>query len=531
MAGPAAGPRLTIANVSKTFQGQSALRNVNMDVRPGEVHCLLGHNGSGKSTLIKILAGYHSPDPGAQAWAGGKALDLGSSHAAAKAGIHFIHQDLGLVDELNAVDNLALGGRYAGRRWLSIRSEARAAAAVLQEHGVELDALAPLTEASAAQKSMLAIVRALTRGAVDTRVLVLDEPTASMPDEQVQQLFALLRQLRSRQVAVVYVTHRLSEVFAIGDRATVLRNGTLVATVAVPDLDQETLVEMIVGRPLEQFCPVAPTPRAEVVLAARGIGNDHVLGVDLDVHAGEIVGVAGLTGSGYDELLGLVFGARPRAARGRVTVKGRAVRPTPHSSVAAGLAYAPADRKTVGTIAEWTVRENITLPRLDPQRFTRWLGKRQEKRSAADWMGRLDVLPRDTERPVGKLSGGNQQKVVLARWLRLAPEVLMLDEPTSGVDTGAKQSIYDALTALAGAGTGVVLASSEAEELCAVCDRVIVMRDGSVAAELHRGELNVDRLVSETVRVAPRAKPPVTPPGPTAMHLHRRGTRAVSTAP
>jgi len=517
-----AGHVLTLQGVSKTFQGQPALRDVDLDVRPGEIHCLLGHNGSGKSTLIKILAGYHSPDAGARAWADGAALDLGSSRAAATAGIHFIHQDLGLVEELNAADNLALGGRYAGRHWLSVRGEARAAAAALQEYGVELDPSAPLSEASAAQKSMLAIVRALTRGTVDTKVLVLDEPTASMPDQQVQQLFALLRQLRSRRVAVVYVTHRLSEVFAIGDRATVLRNGALVATVPVPEVDQDTLVQMIVGRPVEQFYPEAPEPRSEVVLSARGIANDTVLGVDLDVHAGEIVGVTGLTGSGYDELLGLVFGAR-RRVKGRVTVQGRDTQATPHHAIAAGLAYAPADRKSLGTIAEWTVRENITLPRLDPRRATRWLGRRQENRSAAEWVRKLDVLPADPERPVGKLSGGNQQKVVLARWLRLAPKVLMLDEPTSGVDTGAKQSIYEALTQLAGGGTGVVLASSDAEELSAICDRVVVMRNGSVAAELHRGELDVDRLVSETVRIAPDGHGVRPPPAPASAPVPNSG--------
>jgi ribose transport system ATP-binding protein len=495
------GHALVLANVSKTFQGQPALVDVDLEVRPGEIHCLLGHNGSGKSTLIKILAGYHSPDHGAQAWVDGASLELGSSRAAAKAGIHFLHQDLGLVQELNAVDNLALGGRYAGGGWLSTRREARAATAALREYGVDLDATAPLSEASAAQKSMLAIVRALTRSASALQVLVLDEPTAAMPDRQVRQLFTLLRELRSRAIAVVYVTHRLGEVFEIGDRVTVLRNGARVATIDVPDISPDALVEMIVGRPLEQFYPDVPEPRSEVLLRARGIANDTLLGVDLDVHAGEIVGVTGLTGSGYDELLGLVFGARRRAAGGSVTVQGRVTPGSPRASIAAGLAYAPADRKSLGTISQWTVRENLTLPRLDPKRLTRWLSRRQETRSAAEWVRRLDVVPRDPERELGKLSGGNQQKVVLARWLRIAPQVLMLDEPTSGVDTGTKQSIYRALTTMAVAGTAVVIASSDAEELCAVCDRVIVMRAGAVAAELHRDELDVDRLVSETIRM------------------------------
>lgn len=491
---------LTLKGLSKTFEGQKALDDVDLAVAPGEVHALLGQNGSGKSTLIKILAGYHKPDPGGTGAFRDAELELGSGQAARDAGMRFIHQDLGLLTDLDAVDNLALGERYTASLWISDRRERRAAHKILASYGVHVDVAAPLWALSAAQRSMLAIVRAIHRGGADSGLLVLDEPTASLPDSEVRQLFELVRHLKSLGGSVLYVTHRLSEVFEISDRVSVLRDGRRIATRETKTLDHDELVELIIGRPLEAL-HIAPAEVAEEsVLTAQGITGGAVRDVDLQVKPGEIVGVTGLVGSGYDQLLGLIFGARTRD-NGRVVVSGREVPAgRPNASIARGVAFVPADRKAEGAIATWTVRENLTLPRIRGVGPFRWLGRRSETAEARRWASLLGVVPADPERLLFSLSGGNQQKVVLARWLRCGADVLLLDEPTNGVDTGAKRGIYRALAETAAAGGAIVLSSSDLEELSAVCSRVLVMRDGVVCTELRGASVNPDTILIESLR-------------------------------
>ncbi|WP_165495092.1 sugar ABC transporter ATP-binding protein [Actinomadura roseirufa] len=500
-AGPLA-PRvvLSLGSLSKTFPAQKALDDVDLELLAGEVHCLLGQNGSGKSTLIKIIAGYHSADPGATATLNGAPMALGAAAARDRA-MAFIHQDLGLVPELDAVDNLALGQRYAGRWWLSARRERRAAARLLSEFEVDLDPGRPLAAATPGQQTMVAIVRAVAATDGAPALLVLDEPTASLPQHQVEQLFDLVRKLRDRGTAILYVTHRLREVFQIGDRVTVLRDGRRITTRPVDGVgDADELVRLIIGRTPAEFSPPLPAPDSEVLLSASGVSGDQVADFSLEARAGEIVGVSGLIGSGYDQALGLTFGARRRSG-GQVRLGGRAVPAhRPGAAIAAGMAYAPADRKRLSTIPQWTARENVTLPRLPAAGPARWLGGRLERREVRPWIERLDVVPADPDRQLALLSGGNQQKLVLARWLRVDAQVLLLDEPTSGVDAGAKASIYEALAGIAAQGRAVVLSSSDAEELCAVCDRVLIMRHGVVRAELAKGDLSVARIVGETIR-------------------------------
>ncbi|MGF6889348.1 ribose transport system ATP-binding protein [Nocardia sp. GAS34] len=490
---------LSISSLSKTFPAQKALADVDLEIRTGEVHCLLGQNGSGKSTLIKILAGYHAPDPGSSATVNGTPITLGSTRTSARS-IAFIHQDLGLVADLDAVDNLALGGRYQGRWWLSGRRERRAAARLLSEFEIDIDPCLPLADATPGQQTMVAIVRAMSASGGAPALLVLDEPTASLPQHQVEQLFDLVRGLRERGTAVLYVTHRLREVFQIGDRVTVLRDGRRITTRPVASIDTEELVGLIIGRQPTEFAPATPSPTTQVLLTASGISGEDVVDFSLDVRAGEIVGVTGLIGSGYDQALGLTFGGR-RRSRGEVRLAGRIV-PTgkPELSISAGMAYAPADRRRLATIPEWTARENVTLPRLPSAGPARWLGPRLERREVRPWIERLNVTPADPDRPLTLLSGGNQQKLVLARWLRIDAQVLLLDEPTSGVDAGAKASIYDALSGIAAQGRAVVLSSSDAEELCAVCDRVLIMRGGVVRSVLTKEQLSVAHIVGETIR-------------------------------
>ena len=490
---------LSISSLSKTFPAQRALDNVDLEIRAGEVHCLLGQNGSGKSTLIKVLAGYHTPDPGSSAILCGSETTLGSTRTSARS-IAFIHQDLGLVAELDAVDNLALGGRYEGHWWLSGRRERGAAARLLAEYEVDLDPSRPLAEATPGQQTMVAIVRAMSASGGAPALLVLDEPTASLPQHQVEQLFDLVRRLRERGTAILYVTHRLREVFDIGDRVTVLRDGRRITTRSVDSIDTAELVELIIGRQPIEFAPPTPSVTSEVLLTAAGVAGHDVADFSIDVQAGEIVGVTGLIGSGYDQALGLTFGGRRRTA-GEVRLAGRLVPPDkPELSIAAGMAYAPADRKRLATIPEWAARENVTLPRLPSTGPARWLGPRMERREVLPWIERLNVMPADPDRPLALLSGGNQQKLVLARWMRVDAQVLLLDEPTSGVDTGAKASIYAALAEIAAQGRAVVLSSSDAEELCAVCDRVLIMRGGAVRSVLTKEQLSVAHILRETIR-------------------------------
>ncbi len=497
---------LQLRGVAKRFQGQWALRGVDLDLRAGEVHALLGQNGSGKSTLIKILAGYHQPEPGATALRRGERFALGSAQEAQASGIRFIHQDLALVDDLDVCDNFALGERYQGRWWLSDRRERAAVRGAFEKYGIDIDVSRPVRALSPAQKALTAIVRALYHAEESTSVLVLDEPTATLPSTESEKLFELVRAVRDRGGAVLYVTHRLPEVFALADRVTVLRDGERVGQCEIADTDEAGLVEMIVGRPLETLYTTPPPPRDDVLLSLSGVSGTVVRDLSLDVHAGEIVGVTGLLGSGTDELVHLAFGANRRRA-GTVTLAGADIGRTPYDAIAAGVAFAPADRKRLGGIAEWTLTENVTLPRIQSRGIVRWLSYPSERRNVAGWLRRFDVSPADPLRTFSSLSGGNQQKTVLARWLRCGARAFLLEEPTQGVDIGAKASIYAALAEVAKDGAALLVISSDVEELVSICDRVAVLRNGRIAAVLPRGVATVERLTAECVRVDPPLDP------------------------
>jgi ribose transport system ATP-binding protein len=501
---PTAAPAaLTLEGLTKVFEGQRALDCVDLELRRGEVHALVGQNGSGKSTLIKILAGYHAPEPGAVAEVGGEPFELGSARAAQETGIRFIHQDLGLIGGLDAVDNFALVGGYRRRWWLSDRSERAAIRDVLAEYDLDFDVSAPIGTLSPTRQAMLAIVRALhgTTGGL----VVLDEPTASLPAQEIRQLFSLIRDLRARGAAVLVVTHRLGEVFEIADRVTVLRDGRRVATRPVAELDHDRLVELIVGRPLEAFYAPPPEPRDDVILEVEDLAGAGVAGVSFTVHEGEIVGVTGLTGSGHEDLVYLLFGARPRTS-GAVVVDGEPLDdPSPAAAIRAGMAFAPADRRRLSATPVLSLRENLTLPDLRPIGPARWLSPRSERSDTLRWLDRLGVVPPDPERIFATLSGGNQQRVVLGRWLRCGSRVLLFEEPTNGVDTAAKQGIYAALSEAAASGAATLISSADPEELSAICDRVIVMRGGVIGTTLAGAALDPDAIVAQSLLPAPTA--------------------------
>nr|WP_296773456.1 sugar ABC transporter ATP-binding protein [Rhodococcus sp. (in: high G+C Gram-positive bacteria)] len=495
--------KLSVRGVSKTFQGQRALQDVSFDLRAGEIHCLLGQNGSGKSTMIKILAGYHSPDhQSGEGFLDGKAFELGSASSAHEAGLRFIHQDLALIDDLTVVDNLALGGGgYGGRWWLSDRKERRRAQKILSEYGIELDAGQPLMSLTPAQQTMTAIVRALYHGDAAAGVLVLDEPTASLTAQDKDRLFAMLRDVKSRGGTILYVTHRLGEVFELADRVSALHDGHMVGTRDVEGLDHDGLVEMILGRPLEDLYPEAATPpQAEVVLEVKGLRGGRLLDFSGSVHAGEKVGIVGVAGSGVEEVLPLIYAARKKAG-GEVRLSGNAIDPrSPAESIRHGLAFVPGDTKRLGGVQDWTLRENITLPKIVGRGPLHWLGGRDEGADVAPFLDQVEVKPRDPEAVLSSLSGGNRQKVMIARWLRAKAQVFLLEDPTAGVDVGAKSTIYEALNHVVADGAAVIFVTSDLEEACGVCDRIYVVREGRVGTSLSGEKLTVDHLLREMLR-------------------------------
>lgn len=489
---------LEIEGLSKTFPGGKGLRNVSLSIARGSVHALLGQNGCGKSTLIKILAGVYQPDPGSRARVASRDIELGSAKQSREAGLRFIHQDLGLIPSLDVTDNLALGVGYSARGWLSDSTEHRKAQALLDRYGIDIDARERLDRLSAAQQSLVAIARALgDDDASGPRLIVLDEPTAALQSTEVELLFSLIEALKREGNSILYVTHRLDEVFAIGDRATVLRDGELIANREVAELDHDSLVHLIVGRAVEGIEPGSPHLDRPVVLEASDISGASVAHADITLHRGEIVGLAGLLGSGYEDLPFLLFGAIERES-GRILLEGEPVEiRDPRDAIAAGIAFAPADRKRLSSIQGWSLRENITLPSLTSG-TAGWLSERREDAEVVPWLELMRVSF-SSRTLLSTLSGGNQQRVVLARWLRAKARVMLLQEPTNGVDSGAKHAIYVALREAAANGTTVLFSSSDAEELVAIADRVIVMNDGRIGAELAGPSLTIDNLLQATM--------------------------------
>lgn len=497
----ARAPRLVVRGLSKTFGDQRALDGATLSVAAGEVHALLGQNGSGKSTLIKILAGYHQPDPGASASADGRDLTLGDAGAAKEAGIRFIHQDLALIPDLSVAENIALGGRSRSRFWLNDRQEAATAQQLLTEWGVDVDARAPLRVLGQAERTMVAIVRAVRDGVHSGGMLVLDEPTAALPAHEVEQLFALVRQLRDRGTSVLYVTHRLSEVIELADSVTVLRDGRVTGHRPVVGMDHDALVSMIIGRSLTEIYPEIPEVSDNVVLTAENLGGGSVRSLSVQLREREILGVAGLTGSGREAVAELLYGTRSRTT-GRVRIGDRELPAgKPAAAIASGLALLPADRKGIGSIPELTVRENVTLPAIGGGRF-HWLSTRAERRDVRQWLRRLSVVPDDPERPLSTLSGGNQQRALITRWLRCKAKVFLMDEPTQGVDIEAKVEIYRVIRDAADDGAGILVASTDNDELAAICDRVIVMRGGRAVATLDGDRLSADSIVEHSLERA-----------------------------
>ena len=491
---------LTVRNLSKTFGATRALVDANLELRPGEVHALVGENGSGKSTLVKILAGFHTPDAGGEVSVNGESLHFGDPVAGDTLGMRFVHQDLGLVGQLDTMDNLALGhgydvGRFKQIRWREVERAAREA---LDRLGYDIDVRTPLDRLSMSERTAVAVARALSARRTEARLLVLDEPTANLPGPEVERLFALLRRIRDTGVAILFISHHFNEVFSLAERVTVLRDGRIVATRTVSEIDDATLVELMIGRRLELAdAHHQGTRTGDTLLRLSGVGGRVLNDLDLDVAAGEVVGVAGITGSGREELVPLIFGGRPR--RGVVEVGGQILTPErPDLAVAAGMGCVPAERYTNAVLHDHTVRENVVITRPGVHVAQGLLRHSREKADVREWLELLDVRPRATENPIGTLSGGNQQKVMLARWFRTKPRVLILDEPTQGVDVAAQADIHELIDQAADQGVAVLVCSTESEELARLADRVIVLSAGRIITTL-KAPADADRITAATL--------------------------------
>ncbi|WP_181767321.1 sugar ABC transporter ATP-binding protein [Streptomyces albidus (ex Kaewkla and Franco 2022)] len=504
MAPPA--PLLTMTRITKTFPGVRALDGVDLDVEAGEVHCLLGQNGAGKSTLIKVLAGAHQPDEGEIRWQG-EPVRLPTPVAAMRLGIATIYQELDLVEHLSVTENIFLGNEVATRGFIRARDARTRATGLLRRLGhPEIDPDVAVGALSAAGQQIVSMARALSH---DVRLIVMDEPSAALDPDEVSNLFRIVGGLTADGVAVVYISHRLEEIRRIGDRVSVLKDGR-VAAVGMPARTTETreFVALMTGRDVQYAFPErpsAPAPAAPApVLRTEGLTRaGEFAPLDLELRPGEIVGLAGLVGSGRSEILETLSGAR-RPTAGRVLIDGKPLRPgNVTAAVRAGVGLAPEERKSQALLMLESVTSNVSVSALP--RFSRggWIDRTGERAAARAHTRDLALHPDDPGRPVRTLSGGNQQKVVLARWLLRDCRVLLLDEPTRGVDVGARAELYTVIRRLADSGVGVLLVSSEVPEVLGLADRVLVLREGRVVHTAPARELDEHRVLDLVMEGSP----------------------------
>jgi L-arabinose transport system ATP-binding protein len=494
MMGEASQPRLVMHEIGKAFGGVQALRGVSIEARAGEVLALVGENGAGKSTLLKVLSGAHLPDHG-EVRIDGQPVRFRSPRAAHAAGARVIYQEPEIIPHVSVAENIYLGELPGRLHLFNRRRLLSRARADLARYGFA-DALSPTTigeRLSPAQRQLVEIMRALIG---DVRVIAFDEPTSSLTNVEVDALFELIDRLRAEGVAVLYVSHRLPEIFRIADRVTVLRDGAVVGTRQTASTTEDELVSMMVGRDLTGIFTRQAHEPGDVVLSVRGLSSNDVEDISFDVRAGEVVGIAGLVGAGRSELAHAIVGSEPKTA-GEVHINGRQVRiRSPKGALRAGIGFVPEERKAQALLMERTVRDNVSLAVLRRLSVAHVVRGGAERRLTTEFVNRLSVRTPTIEHVVGNLSGGNQQKVVLARGLALRPKVLILDEPTRGVDVGAKAEIYHLINDLAADGLAIVVISSELPEILALSDRVLVMKSGRITGELARHEVTEERILA-----------------------------------
>jgi ribose transport system ATP-binding protein len=502
MADAVTGGLLDITGLVKVFGGNRALDGAQLSMRPGEIRALVGQNGCGKSTTIKILAGFYTADEGEIRLHGEQVHLPMTQDTLARHGVTFLHQDLGLVPTMSVLENLRIGTLASTHGRIAWRKERAAAARVLRKYGLDVDPRLPVSRLSQTQQTILGMVRALEGvGDREHGLIVLDEPTSALPAGEIEALFAAMRTARDHGHGLILVTHHLDEVFRVCDSVSVFRAGRHVVTEQVGETTEKDLIEAMIGGVLPELPTLDTAADAgDVVLSVDGLSGTVSRDVSLQVRAGEILGLTGLLGAGQEEIPYLVYGGR-RISAGTVSVDGeRTPRPTPYASRRRGIALLPSDRKTQSGVQTATMRENVSLPRLKRLMRPWGIDRRAERKAVGELLERFDVRPPTSSRPLSSFSGGNQQKALLGRWIEESPRLLFLDEPSNGVDVGARQQIFAELQECAKRGMAIVIASSQHDDIAAVCTRALVFSRGRVVDELHGGEITPDALLSACFR-------------------------------
>ncbi|QHQ35906.1 sugar ABC transporter ATP-binding protein [Algicella marina] len=496
-------PVISLDGITKTFPGVKALSEVMLELHPGEVTALVGENGAGKSTTVKILTGIYQPDGGVIRM-DGEAVNFPTAHHASAAGITAIHQETVLFDELSVAENIFLG--HAPRTKLGLidgRAVKRRAKALLAEIGAQIDPDARLRDLGIASKHLVAIARALS---IDARVVIMDEPTAALSQKEIGELYELIEQLKAQGKAILFISHKFDEIFRIADNYAVFRDGAFVGAGKIAEVSEGELVQMMVGRTVDQIFPERAHDVGDEVLQV--VGYDHPTefeGIGFTLRRGEILGFYGLVGAGRSEFMQALFGIT-QPAKGVTKMDGRIrVIRSPADAVAAGIVYVPEDRGKQGAVTGLPIFQNVTLPSLGRTSKNGFIRMAEEFALAREYTSRLDLRAASLDQDVGTLSGGNQQKVVIAKWLATAPQVIILDEPTKGIDIGSKAAVHAFMAELAAAGLAVIMVSSEIPEIMGMSDRVIVMREGRIVAELEGESLTPERLVRNAAGIAGEA--------------------------
>ncbi len=490
-------PILSMSGVSKRFPGVRALHNVSLSLRPGEVTALIGENGAGKSTLVKILTGIYQPDEG-EILVSGKPLKASGPRDAWAAGIAAIHQETVMFDELSVAENifmghmpLAAGGRV---NWFNMKVRTRH---MLKRLDADFDAGALLKNLSVAQKHLVEIARALSH---DANIIIMDEPTSALSAREIGDLFLIIEQLKKHDCAVLFISHKFDEIFQVSDRWTCLRDGQEVGAGAMADVTQADLVSLMVGRAIGQVYPKRAVKLGPVVLEADDISNATEFdGVSFKLHAGEIIGLYGLVGAGRSEAMQGLFGLN-ELTRGSVKIDGKLAEVhSPDDAIRAGLAYLPEDRQTQGAVLPFGIRANMTLASLGAHARNGFISYAKELATTRKFGARLSVKAANWEQALGQLSGGNQQKVVIGKWLASNPRILILDEPTKGIDIGSKAAVHEFMGELASEGMAILLVTSELPELMGMADEIIVMHEGKIVKRFARGEATAEMIVSAAI--------------------------------
>lgn len=485
-------PVIRMRQIAKSFGGVRALKQVQLDIFAGEVHALLGENGAGKSTLIKIITGVHQPDSGTIEL-NGEPVHFANPRSAQHQGIAAIYQEPSLFPDLSIAENILVGRQPLHRGRVSWTEMNQKAGELLGRLGVHLDPRTKARHLSVAQQQMVEIARALS---VQARVLIMDEPTSSLTSNEVEDLFRITRQLRQAGTAIIFISHRLEELFALADRVTTLRDGEYVGTRAMANVTSSELIQMMVGRQLDDLFPKQTVARGAVLLDVKHLsvaGAFH--DVSFTLHAGEIVGMAGLVGAGRTDVACALFGIKP-AIEGQISLAGKPVTiRNPQQAMSLGISYVPEDRQHHGLVLPMSISDNVTLPVLKRLTNRGWLRPQQEKVVAQEATQKLEVKATSIRQKARELSGGNQQKVVLAKWLNTNPRVLILDEPTRGIDVGTKAAVHRLMSGLAAQGMAILMISSELPEILGMSDRILVMREGHITGEFSRAEATQEKLM------------------------------------